>query len=412
MNQNHSKRFFARIFIALLCLCTFMTAFAFDKVTYANADPNKYYVEVDLVNNIVNIFQQDKNGKYTIIAKQFPCTTGAKATPTPVGTFKLNDSRRRFGFFRKFDVYGQYWTHVVGGIYFHSLLYTKPQEGYMTRTSFNNLGNSVSHGCIRLLVEDARWMYYNLPAGTEGVFTDKKVKDSAATKKLLPTFSFSQYKVSGDQYEAMKRGLPKATLKRDSQFKSTSGKVYTAKEGDTVYVMSSGKKNCRVKYNNVEGHINTLDLNFIYNGPKDQDFNLTKSIPNLVIPGKKTPTVTATKTQNVAYYISSSSAVLYKSPSTESEELDVYGKDTDLEYISKTNYFYKVKVDGKTGFVLKEDVKTKNVDANYKGTKVVKIKKEEPIVDVDDSNEDLTSGSESELDVDNSENEYGIDFLG
>ena len=83
------------------------SAIAFDKVVYANADPNKYFVECDLVNNIVTIYKSDDEGKFTIIAKQFPCTTGAKATPTPVGSFRLNESRRRFGYFRNYDCYGQ-----------------------------------------------------------------------------------------------------------------------------------------------------------------------------------------------------------------------------------------------------------------------------------------------------------------
>lgn len=90
-----------RVICALLCALTFTAilpaasgqdvaqAKAFDPVNYANADPDKYYVEVDLTNNIVTVYEKGETGKYDTVAMQALCTPGAKATPTPTGAFTL-----------------------------------------------------------------------------------------------------------------------------------------------------------------------------------------------------------------------------------------------------------------------------------------------------------------------------------
>ena len=209
----------AALLLALALLSAFSTVAApaqarsFDKVIYANADPDKYYIEVDLTNKIITVYEKgEKSKKYDQIAKQFICTIGTDTDPTPEGTFRLNEMRRRFGYFRKFDVYAQYWTNVSGGIYFHSILYPTPEEGTFTRTSYRALGGKASHGCIRMLVEDARWLYYNCPSGTDGILKYKE-KDEALRQSLLPTMSVDDYrkqvKANGDEYEAVKRPLPR-----------------------------------------------------------------------------------------------------------------------------------------------------------------------------------------------------------
>ena len=49
---------------------------------------------------------------------------------------------------------------------FHSVLY-KEKDGPVTQSSVNNLGRKASHGCIRLSVEDAKWINQNCPSNTK-----------------------------------------------------------------------------------------------------------------------------------------------------------------------------------------------------------------------------------------------------
>lgn len=349
--------------VALLMSLTslYQTAFAFDKVIYANADPFKYSVELDLTNKIVTVYEKGTSGKYNKIAKQFICTIGASKTPTPLGSFRFNESRRRFGYFREFDVYAQYWTNVAGGIFFHSILYTKPKEGYFTRTSFNNLGGTGSHGCIRLLVEDARWLYYNVPAGSSGVILNKE-KNEALRKSLLPKVSYKNYKPTADEYEAVKRDYPKAILKADATFSSTSGKNTLVKKGAVVSVISSGKISCRVRVSGQEGHIETKYLDFQPNGPKDT--------------GKTEKAITV-------FEVTAKQTNLYEKAGEKSAILATYGKGTILKPIAETKSFYQVEVDGKKGFVLKKDVKSIIMTES---TKLV-VNEVEAVIDISDNDD-------------------------
>lgn len=371
------------VFVAAVLLASMLLVFfgqgtaqarSFDKVVYANADPDKYYIEVDLTNKIITVYEKgEKSKKYDQIAKQFICTTGTDETPTPAGTFKLNEMRRRFGYFRKYDVYAQYWTNVSGGIYFHSVLYPTPEEGNITRSSYRALGRQASHGCIRMLVEDARWLYYNCPSGTDGILKYKE-KDEALRQSLLPTMSYDNYrsyvKKHGDEYEAAKRSLPTALVTSTATFVATNGTEYTAQPGTAVSVVSSGGKSCRVRWNGVEGHIATSSLEFLPNGPKDQ----------------------AASKQAIAdaqrhYQVGESGAVLYKSANPTKATLGEYGEGTDVSLLpGSTVNFYKVKVDGQTGYMYKEDLVEKQ-GARTGSAKVYRI--EDMVLDPDLEDEEI-----------------------
>lgn len=371
MNLRKTRRIIVVFLTFALTLCFAATALAFDKVIYANADPFMYYVQVDVVNNIVTVFSKDSKGKYSKIHKQFICTVGASGTPTPTGTFRLNESRRRFGYFQEFGVYAQYWTNVAGGIYFHSILYTRPKEGSFTRTSYNNLGRGGSHGCIRLLVEDARWIYYNCPSGTRGEIV-KGEKNDTLRKSLLPKVSASKYKPEADQYENAKRNLPRATIKSDTVFKAVSGKTSTIQKGATVNIISSGQVSCRVTVNGVEGHIDSRYLNFIPNGPGDAEKNQTK------------------KTIKV-FEVSAAQTNFYERATPSATVLGVYGKGTELSYVGETKSFYKVKIEGVIGYIYKKDIKSMYAerDPGYK-PKVYKVLKSDTSDDFVDLADDAT----------------------
>ena len=49
---------------------------------------------------------------------------------------------------------------------FHSVLYNSKSESSLSKSSVRNLGRKASHGCVRLAVKDAKWIWQNCPAGT------------------------------------------------------------------------------------------------------------------------------------------------------------------------------------------------------------------------------------------------------
>jgi len=66
-------------------------------------------------------------------------------------------------------VWAQYWFRINGPYLFHSVLYNKADSGTLIGGSLAKLGSRASHGCVRLKVEDAKWIYSNCGAGTNVV---------------------------------------------------------------------------------------------------------------------------------------------------------------------------------------------------------------------------------------------------
>lgn len=141
--------------------------------------PGTFRLVVDLYHQVVLAYTRDKSGAYTVPVRFMVCTTGAQKTPTPRGTFSSGTHKVRFGLFVNDGVYGQYWMQITRRIYFHSLLYTRKDAQTYT-SSYSKLGQRGSHGCVRLLVPDARWVYYHIAPGTE-VEIRKGSKDDLET---------------------------------------------------------------------------------------------------------------------------------------------------------------------------------------------------------------------------------------
>ena len=125
-----------------------------------------YLVKVSTDDQRVYIYGLDDNNEYTVMVKKMKCSTGKNATPTPVGTYtSTTGPGARWHYFKKYDCWAQYAYYIQGDIMFHSVLYGE-KEGRVTQSSVNNLGRKASHGCVRLAVEDAKWIYQNCPKGT------------------------------------------------------------------------------------------------------------------------------------------------------------------------------------------------------------------------------------------------------
>lgn len=102
------------------------------------------------------VVYQGKKGDWEVI-RTFPCSSGANNTPTPEGIYDINGRTWRWNF----DYY--YVNNVSifsGGHAFHTILIDYGGSIYDGR-----VGIPLSHGCVRMLPEDCRYIY-NLPMRT------------------------------------------------------------------------------------------------------------------------------------------------------------------------------------------------------------------------------------------------------
>ena len=108
---------------------------------------------------------------YTALVHTFICSSGAVDTPTILGTFQAPGRNGEWYWMEESNVWVKYAFVIDGGYFFHSVLFPD-KDGEPTATSVRNLGTRASHGCIRLSVEDAEWIYNNCSSGTTVVIYD------------------------------------------------------------------------------------------------------------------------------------------------------------------------------------------------------------------------------------------------
>ena len=88
------------------------------------------------------------------------CCVGKSSTPTPSGSYTVGIRKYSFGT-SSYTCY--YATQFSGNYLFHSVLYYpgtfKVKDGTM--------GKAVSHGCVRLSLSHAKWIYNNIPRKTK-----------------------------------------------------------------------------------------------------------------------------------------------------------------------------------------------------------------------------------------------------
>lgn len=95
--------------------------------------------------------------------KEFTVSSGKSSTPTPKGTFKIvNKSKKAWS--KAYGLWMPYWLGLDrGGIGIHELPVWP--NGY--REGANHLGTPVSHGCVRLGIGAAQYLYDRVDIGME-----------------------------------------------------------------------------------------------------------------------------------------------------------------------------------------------------------------------------------------------------
>ena len=237
-----------------------------------NDDPDKYYILLDLRNQIVTVFERDEAGEYTKVVRRFLCSSGRtdvdeadpedEATPTPRGIWKIG-GRERFGKFANFSsAYARYWVQIVGSIYFHSILFNKRSIDAMDRQAYSDMGNKVSHGCVRLYVEDARWLYYYACPGTTIEISASEPADKELKRALRSKLKFADYNAFQKTITDEKDELPNprvwvtvegARLKKGSG--STFDSVARLQVGDELEVLIESEVWVKVRFGKKEGYV-------------------------------------------------------------------------------------------------------------------------------------------------------------
>lgn len=120
------------------------------------SSPTPYLLMVNRSTHKVGVFQRGASGWEFV--HYWDCGDGAPGTPTVEGVFSVGSK----GYYFDSGAARCYWyTQFRGNYLFHSVLYNKNgtlQDG--------RVGMALSHGCVRLLIENAKWIYDTIPGGT------------------------------------------------------------------------------------------------------------------------------------------------------------------------------------------------------------------------------------------------------
>ena len=117
-----------------------------------------YCIKVNKTKNVVTIYTVGEDGYYSKPVKAMVCSVGESGN-TPEGIFDLGAREEWLPL--EGDVYGQYATTITGSFLFHSVPYFSQNKADLEIEEYNKLGQSVSAGCVRLSVIDAKWIYDN-----------------------------------------------------------------------------------------------------------------------------------------------------------------------------------------------------------------------------------------------------------
>lgn len=148
-------------------------------------------LEVNKTMQMVTVFGTDPFGNIEPV-KHFICSTGIEVPDmaTPEGTFKANPlsygaSFDPWYYFKLNDCWVLYCTQVIGNVCFHSVPVDKYDMNYLSSSAYNNLGNKASHGCIRLFMEDAEFIWKNCRGVPIDIIKGEKSDELSAIKNEI-----------------------------------------------------------------------------------------------------------------------------------------------------------------------------------------------------------------------------------
>ena len=206
MAVRRLKRLSWVLLAAMLCLA--LPAFGMG----ANAaEAIKYYIEVDIGNQIVTIY----DAATMDIVRQMLCSAGEKLHWTPVGDYVMPEDEKRTDrdpWYKIGGIYVRYATRISGKVLFHSIPYYMKDEDCIDRECLRRFGTPASHGCIRLRWQDAKFIADNCPPGTHVRILYNENRDDELRALLYQEsfdaskgFSYENFLGLSDQPDVMDR---------------------------------------------------------------------------------------------------------------------------------------------------------------------------------------------------------------
>ena len=116
-------------------------------------------VSVNQAAQLVSVMGKSPSGSIEPV-KYMLCSTGT-GTRTPNGTYRISPLGTNWYYFGNFNCYVRYCSQIVGNICFHSLTFNGMSNATLSRAAYRDIGHKASHGCIRLFVDDARFIHQN-----------------------------------------------------------------------------------------------------------------------------------------------------------------------------------------------------------------------------------------------------------
>lgn len=195
----------------------------------AAVDKNTYWIKVNTQCNVVTVYK--KSGSEYKPIRAMVCSCGKKGSSTPLGTYRMGT---KIGWcYLVGNVWGRYSMVIKGNYLFHSVPYAKKSINSMKYKEYNKLGTNCSHGCVRLALMDAKWIWNKCPKGTK--ITVYKSKNPGPLGKPTPIKMKSSWKY--DPTDPSKKN-PNFKLKKPV-ITISSSKAKTIEKG-SPYSLKSG----------------------------------------------------------------------------------------------------------------------------------------------------------------------------
>ena len=171
------KKIMTKSLSLFLSVVMVLSCITITKPNKVSADSTAYTIKVNLGTNCTTVY---KNGK---AIKAMICSP---SNETPTGTFYVPVKYRWHEMIG--NCYAQYCTRITTSILFHSVWYYKNgDKSSMSVKAYNVMGQKASHGCVRLLCKDSKWIYDHCAVGTKVViFWGKKSDDPIKRPSFTP----------------------------------------------------------------------------------------------------------------------------------------------------------------------------------------------------------------------------------
>lgn len=203
-----------------------------------------YVLKVNRKQNVITAY------KNNVPVRVMLCSTG-KNNATPTGTYYTQAKMRWHEL--NGPVWGQYCTRISGHYLFHSVYYRSYNDNTtLAINQYRKLGQQASHGCVRVTVEDAKWIYDNCSVGTKVVIYDSNDpgplgKPSSIKVKIKSSGKWDP--TDTDPNNPHYKYRPTITISSDKATKVTVGTVYDLTDGVTAKDYKNKNITSKIKVN-------------------------------------------------------------------------------------------------------------------------------------------------------------------